>query len=127
MQKLENTIVPSLIAGAVGSGIYMLIYGNQEIDVPLGPLDVPVWAAVGATVAIGNAAGEVLTQYVLPMIPKNENFQKYEEMVIPPLMTGLSTHLAMRFLVSENTELVPSLAIGAGSSVGGKYVYGMFM
>jgi hypothetical protein len=125
MQKLENTIVPSLIAGAAGAGIYFLMYGNPGVNIPLGPLELPSWAAVGATVAIGNVGGEILTQYILPLIPKVKDYQSLEEMVVPPALAGVSTYLAMRFLVSENTELIPALAVGTGGSIGGKYIYGM--
>lgn len=127
-KKIENTLVPSLFAAGVGAGAYYFMYGSQEIEsVPLGPLNVSLPIAVGGTVFIGNVAGEILTQFILPMLPEDEQFKKIQEMVVPPAITGLSTFLSMRILVSENTELLPAILLGGGSSIGGKYIYGYTM
>ncbi len=123
MKKLENTIVPSLIAGGVGAGLFVLLYGNPGMDIPLGPIDVPAIVAVGATVAIGNAAGELLTQYVVPYIPQSKTFEKIEDVAIPVGMAGLSTYLAMRFLINSDIDFLPPLIVGGGGSLGGALVY----
>lgn len=127
-KKIENTIVPSLFAAGVGAAAYYFMYGNQGIEtVPLGPLNVSLPIAVGATVFIGNTAGEVLTQFVLPMLPDDQKFKGIQEAAVPPAMAGLGVFLSMRMLVSENTEIIPSVLLGAGSSIGGKYIYGYTM
>lgn len=125
LDKLKNSVIPSALAGASAVGIYYLLYGDISTPVPFGPMEMPVWGAIGGSVAVGNMVGEITTEFVLPMIPKNEKFQGYEEKIVPPVLSGLGSYLAMRFLVSENTSLFESMAIGAGGSIAGKYIYGI--
>ena len=126
LEKLKNSIVPSVFAGATSVGIYYLLFFFFLVtEVPFGPISLPVWGAVAGACTLGNMAGEVLTEFVLPMIPKNESLQKYEDMVIPPAISGLATYLTMRFLVSNNTKPLESVILGSGGSVLGSYVYGM--
>lgn len=128
LDKIKNTLVPSAFAGAASVGIYYFLFDKEAIGitVPFGPLEVPAWAALGGSVALGNMAGEILTDYVLPMIPKNENFQKYESTIIPPVLSGLASFGIMRTLVSPSTEFQTAFIVGAGGSVAGNYVYGMW-
>lgn len=126
LDKLKKSVVPSLFAGGVSVGLTYLLYDkNLMMPVPFGPLEVPAFVAIGGSCTIGNMAGEVLTEFVLPMIPKNESFQKYEEAIIPPVLAGASTYLAMKFLISDNANFQNSFVIGAGGSVVGSRIYGM--
>ena len=125
LDKIKKTIVPSLFAGAASAGIFYVMYGAEifSANVYIAGMQVPSYAAVGLSSALGTVAGEVLTEFVLPMIPSNQSFKKYEDLVIPPAIAGLATYGVMRFMISENTEFVNSVLIGAGGAVGGKYVY----
>lgn len=126
LEKLKKSIYPSVLAGAAGIGVYYFLFDSDLMTaVPFGPINVPVSLAVGGSVLIGNMAGELLTNFVLPLIPKNEMFQNYEEMVIPPALASLSTYLTMKILVSEDTQVLPALVTGGAGSIAGKYVYGM--
>jgi hypothetical protein len=124
LEKLKNSFVPSLFAGAVSVGIHWGFYGSEFQQINLGPLMVPTFVAVGVTSVIGNMGGEILTQWVLPMIPKNETIHNLEENIIPPVLSGGATWLALKVLVNDDAQLLPAFIIGAAGSVGGKYIYG---
>lgn len=126
LEKLKNSLVPSLFAGVAGVGIYYFLYDHDLMtQIPFAGIEVPVSLAVGGSVMLGNMAGEILTQYVLPLIPKNENVQPYEEYIIPPLVAAASSYLVMRTLVSEDTHILPALVTGGSGSYIGKIIYGM--
>lgn len=126
IEKLKNTLVPSIFAGAVGTAAFYFIYDHELMaKIPFAGTELPVGLTVGLTVGLGNMAGEVLTQFVLPLIPKNEMFQNYEEHIVPPILAGLGSFAAMKILVSENTLFLPAMVVGASGSVGGKYLYSM--
>ena len=126
VDKLKNALIPSAFAGAASVGVYYIIAG-QDLSgtVPFASFEVPIWGAVAGSSALGTLGGEILTEFVLPMIPKNQEFAQIEEHVIPPVAAGLTTYAAMNLLVSSNTSFINAFIIGSGGSVGGKYLYGM--
>lgn len=125
--KIKESVIPSVITGAIGAGVYYFMYnipGMENIKVPFGPLELSPIMAIGAASGLGNLVGETATHFVLPHIQSMGLVQK-EEFIVPPILSGVSTYLVSRFMVSENAELLPTFLIGAGSSAGAKYVYGM--
>lgn len=123
VEKLKNVFVPSLFAGAASAGLYYLLIDHDiSTDVPFAGMDVPVWAAVAGSSAIGTMIGEVASEFITPMITKSETLQGLEHTVLPPALAGLGSYLAFRFLVSDQTSITNALIIGAGGSVVGGYV-----
>lgn len=126
-QRFKNAIMPSLLSGAIGGTIYYFMYNSPEmgaIKIPFGPIELAPYMAVGGAVATGTLAGEILTQFVLPYF-QGSGFEGVEEFVIPPAMAGLGSYGAMKLLIG-GSEMLPIMALGAGSSVGAKYIYGAF-
>lgn len=125
-QKLKNSVVPSLISGAIGTGVYYFMYGTatQGITVPFGPLQISPMLAVGGGVAMGTLVGEVATEFVLPKI-QGAGYNGYEEMAIPPVLSGLGSWLAVKMLVTKDAEFMTPFLLGAASSSLGKTVYGV--
>lgn len=127
IEKLKESAIPSLLTGVVAGGIYYLMYnqpGFGNIKIPVGPIELNPMMAVGTVAAIGNLAGETATHFVLPHF-QNMGLVGREELIVPPVLSGLGTYLGARFLISENAEFLTTAAIGAGASVGSKYIYGM--
>jgi hypothetical protein len=126
LQKLEQVFVPSLFAGASSIAIFYLLYDkNISVEVPFASMAVPAYAAIGTTVALGNMAGEVVSEFIIPKLNKNPMFLNMEDKIVPPVTTGLASYLAMRTLVSSETNFGQAFVLGAASSVTGKYVNSM--
>lgn len=124
MNKLENTLVPSLLAGAIGAGVTYFMYPSAGVKIPFGPLELDPFIATGLAVGLGNMGGEILTQYVMPYIPKNQSFANLEEKVVPAITAGLATY-GLAYVLTGGADLKTAMLIGGGSSVASKYVYGM--
>lgn len=121
IQKLKDATIPSLYASAASVGLYyVLIDKDISSKVPFMNQTIPVWAAVAGSSFIGGEIGSLLTEYVGPKIPM---LQEGGEIIIPPAMAGISTWLAMRTLISENTEFKNAFLIGAGGNFIGDTIY----
>jgi hypothetical protein len=92
--------------------------------VPIGPLQLSPMLAVGGGIAAGTLVGEVATEFVLPKI-QGSGYSNYEEMAIPPILSGVGSWLALKMLVSKDAEFMTPFLLGAGSSSLGKTVYGV--
>jgi hypothetical protein len=125
-QKLKNSIVPSLISGAIGTGVYYFIFGSatQSITVPFGPIQLSSMYAVGGGIAVGTLVGEVATEFVLPKI-QGSGYSSYEEMAVPPVLSGLGSWLTMKMLITKDAQFMTPFLLGAASSSLGKTVYGV--
>jgi hypothetical protein len=123
-QKIKNSVIPSVVSGAIGTGIYYFMYGNPGVTVPFGPIQLNPMFAVGAGITVGTLVGEIATEFVLPKI-QGSGYSNYEEMVIPPVLSGLGTHLALKMLVTSEAEFITPFVMGAAASSLGKTVYGM--
>ena len=134
-QRAKNAIMPSLMSAAVGTAAYYFIYGSIDVKLPYGPIQLAPHFAVGASVGIGTFVGEIGTQFVLPMV-QGTSYQSMEEFIIPPALAGLGSFLALKTFVAGlgsllalktfvgGDEMMPIVLLGAGSSIGAKYLYG---
>lgn len=127
VDKLKETFIPSILTGAIGAGAYYFMYnqpGMMSMKVPFGPIELnPIFAVAGSAM-VGNLVGETATHFILPYV-QSYGTVAHEELIVPPVLSGISTYLAARFMVSENAEILPTFLIGGGSSVASKYIYGM--
>lgn len=126
-QRLKNAMLPSLLSGAIGGAVYYFMYNTPEmgaIKVPFGPIELTPFMAVGGAVAAGTLVGELSTQFVLPWV-QGSGYQAMEEFAIPPALAGVGSVAAMKLLIGGD-EMLPIFLLGAGSSVGAKYIYGGF-
>ena len=126
MDKLKEIFVPSLIASGVSLVLYKVVLNeNLGEQIPVMDSVYPAYLVLGGTAFLGNVAGEFLSDVVIPKIPKIEALGSIQDAIVPPSITGLSTYGVMRFAISEDTSFKHSFLLGAGSSVIGKYIYGM--
>jgi hypothetical protein len=119
-QKLRDEFAPSILTGVVGyvGARYIFNLNNFNVPTPIGDSNGAVVAGVGAM--MGHLAGEVSKDTVLSYLPNNE-YVNAESRLVSPALAGLGTYAVFRLGVSENTEFINSFALGAGSSVAGKY------
>lgn len=128
--KLKKVFIPSLVTGATAAGLLLLLDGQNTSSVVnfLG-MEVPAYGMIAGAATIGNMAGEVLTDVVLPYAERgmSKDVLKIEDMVIPPALSGLSTYGAVRFLTNlQDVPLMNVGLLGAGSSVVGNYIYNAY-
>lgn len=126
LDTVKKVFVPSIFTGIGSIGIYyLLVDSDLGVQIPLGSMSLPAWAVVGGSATVGNMIGEVASEVITPMIAGKGSYQKYEDAILPPVLSGLGTYLVFKMFVSDQTSLVNSILIGAGGSVAGKYIYGM--
>lgn len=124
LQKLKDSTIPSAFSAVAGVGVYyLLVDGDLTSSVPFANMNLPVWGAVAGSVFIGSEVGELLNSFVVPKIPYIKDLTDETSMVIPPVSAGLSTYLAMRLLISSETEFKNSFIIGAGANLVGQLAY----
>jgi hypothetical protein len=89
---------------------------------------VPLYMAAGAAGIGASLAGDILHEWVLPHIPKNQKFSKSESAVISPLLTA-GSYIGMYYLLNPGSidELgMFNLAVqGVAADFGATYVMGM--
>ena len=124
MEKVKEEVVPGLFAGGIAAAATMYLGGGSAyVNFPLiGNIPVPL--ALGGVAAAGHITGAIATDYVLPSLQGNTYFEG-EDKIIPPLMAGGATALAMKLLISPNSDIQTSVIFGAGSSAAGIYAYDM--
>lgn len=126
IQKLKDATIPSVYSSVASLGLYyVLIDGNLSMSIPFANTTLPAYGAILGASFIGAEVGSLATEFVAPKIPVLKDFQGVESMVVPATMAGLSTFLAMRMLISPETELKQSFIIGAGGSLIGQNLYNM--
>ncbi len=127
VEKLKRALIPSAFAGVISvGGYYFLVDSDLTRPLPFLNMQVPTWAAVGVSSAVGGIAGSLVADFVMPYISQNQTLNKIEDMVLPPVAAGLGTVAAMKFMIDQRVELWPSFLVGAVGEVGGKYVYNYF-
>lgn len=124
IQKLKNATVPSVYSSIASLGLYYVLVDNDlNVQVPLGNMVVPAWAAVGVSSFIGAEIGSLATEFVAPKIPMLKDFEGVEKTVVPAALAGLSTYLVMKTLVSPDIHMRDSIIIGAGGNLIGQTLY----
>lgn len=127
IEKLKDATIPSLFAGVASVGVYyILIDGSLTAQVPFMNTTIPVYGAIAGATFVGAEIGELITQSgLLNNIPMIKDVQGIERGVLSPVTSGLGTWLAMRTLISPETDFKNAFIIGAGGDFVGKYAYGM--
>jgi hypothetical protein len=123
MEKLKETIIPGLIAGGSSLLIYKFVFGGsltgEYVEFMGKPTEVSYLLA--GTVAASEVAGKFLTEFVTPHLPEYGSLKKYEDVIVPPALTGLATYGMLRTFVTSETNLMNAVVLGSGSSVIGGY------
>ena len=126
IQKLKDATIPSIYSSVASLGLYyVLVDGNLTMKVPFANTELPIYGAILGASFIGSEVGSLATEFVAPKIPLIKDFEGVEQMVIPAALSGLSTYLAMRMLISSETDFKQAMLIGAGGNLIGQNIYNM--
>lgn len=122
-EKLRDELVPSVASGAIGVLASSFILGvDLSMSLPVGSMTLPAWAAIGGVIAGADLVSYASHDYVLEKIPSLQRFATYENRLLAPVLSGVATYGLFRTAVSPDVSLTNSFLLGAGSTVGGKYV-----
>jgi len=120
-QKISEDAVPSLISGGIALLAYNMIFGESITDsIAFGGGSAPAWAIIGGGVFGSQLVGNVLQNQVLSYI-QTPSLAGTEGMIVKPLLAGGTLYGLFRFGVSEDTNLLQTVGLGAGSVIAGQY------
>lgn len=126
IQKLKDATVPSIYSSVASLGLYyVMVDGNLTMKVPFALTELPIYGAILGSSFIGSEIGSLATEFVAPKIPLVKDFEGLEMMAVPAALSGLSTWLAMKMLISSETEFKQAFIIGAGGNLIGQNIYNM--
>ena len=121
----EYLIKPAIVGGIAAAGSMFLIDGATRV--PFFGLDLSAPVAIGGAVAVGNVAASLSHDYVLGMLPGNdEKMIQWQSALLGPALTGAASVLAANATIGSFTDsaaMFQLFALGAGSQVAGTYVY----
>ena len=124
--KLTTYLVkPAIVGGIAAAGSMFLIDGAARV--PFFGMDMSAPVAIGGAVAVGNIAASLSHDYVLKMLPGNdEKMIAWESAILGPALTGAASVLAANMTIGSitgSTAMFQLFALGAGSQVAGSYVF----
>ncbi len=119
MQLLEKGLLTGAIAGMAGA----LMFGTDNIVIMGKSVPGVLPMAVGA--AAGSMVGDLAHMYILPQIPHNQKYEKMESATISVAAAAAGTYVASSLF--GPVQVVPSLALGAGSYVAADWAYANYI
>jgi len=128
MEKIKDEIGQSVASGIVGVAIAQLALDvDLGMKIPFMGSTIPVWGALGLTIAGADALAYASHDFIVEKIPYLQNIGNVENRVAAPLLSGIATYGLLATTVSPNIALVSTMALGAGASMGGRYGYQTIM
>ena len=122
-----DKLLEAASSGLVTYGAVYLILGNYGTVALPGGMEVSPAAGMALTVA----SADLAASYISDEVEKMNSADQFDESIrgaIKPAMTGLASVAAGRLLIGQyaDTSAMAKVAgLGAGSSVGGKYIADM--
>ena len=121
-EKIKADSLPALVSAGFGLLGYNMIFGESITDsVPFFGGSAPAWIVVGGGVFASDLVGNILQNDVLTMLPQSPSYAKIEGMLVRPVITGASLYGLFRLGVSDQTDLIRTFGLGAGSAIAGTY------
>ena len=125
--KLTTYLIkPAIVGGIAAAGSMCLIDGAARV--PFFGMDMSAPIAIGGAVAVGNIAASLSHDYVLKMLPGNDDPKniEWQSALLGPVLTGGASVLAANMTIGSitgSTAMFQLFALGAGSQVAGSYVF----
>lgn len=118
--KLSEQFLHPVVVGVLGYfGAHMAGDGNKVVTTFGMEQSLPSY--IGLVTAASSLAGESLKQWVLPMLPNNQNYSSLESTFLQPGLTGLVDGTALFLLTGS--RFMEGAVIGAASEIAGGYLY----
>lgn len=128
LEKIKDEAGQSVASGIIGVIIAQVALDvNLGMKIPFMGTAIPVWGALGLTIAGADALAYASHDFIVEKIPYLEKLGNIENRVAAPLISGLATYGLLTATVSSNVSLLSTMALGGGSSILGRYGYGMII
>ena len=123
-QKLSKYLVKPLLYSAAGAVASAIVTGGTDFYVDVMGTQMNALWFIGGACGVSSIVSDVAGDYLLPLIPGNENFTRTETSLINLGLNGASVYgiLVLTGTTDMSNVLVP-LGIRAASAVAGEYVY----
>lgn len=115
----KEWVTKGAATGIIAGIARMLLFEDKSLFVAR--VRVPGAIAMGIGAAAGSVGTNLAHQYILPMIPHNQKYEKMESAAIALVASGLGTYAATNLL--GNAAFGPAFAVGAGSYLAGDYAW----
>jgi len=123
MEKIKEIILPSVLTGVFATSAYKFIL-KEDISEPINFLSysTPAYIGITATVGLAAMASEFIEEIIVPHIPKLNNYQHIQDMIVPPTITGVTTYGAIKLINGADPSFKEAFLLGAGSNIAAKYI-----
>ena len=126
MDRIKEDLKPATISSLFAIGAYRLIWGQDLMSpVPFFNYALPGFATIGLTIFSSHLLGNILKDYIVPLIPENAYISQ-ESSLIKPAISGTATYFLFNGLAVD-PGIMNSVGLGAGSVFLGDYVNNHFM
>lgn len=123
MEKLKDELIPSIASGAVGVLASSFLLGvDLSTNLTVGNMNIPAWVAIGGVISASDLVAYVSHDFFLEKLPALQGFATYENRLLAPVLSGASSYLLFRTAISADTSITNAVLLGAGSTIGGKYI-----
>ena len=127
---INKYVVGPAISGAVGTGLFMLVYGNTG-KLMVGPMKMTMGPAFafGTSIAAADIVGTAISS-VISESTQVAQLDTAQKMLITPTITGLSTVAMVTALIAAPKNISGAAQVfmlGAGANVGAQYTNTLLM
>lgn len=105
---------------------YVVTGDNAGRTINVLGMDLPGVAVIGLGGAAGSLTADMAHQWIFPLIPNNEKYDRAEAAALSVGAAGAGCYIASS-LLGPSPALLPSIAIGSGSFIASDYVYHNFV
>jgi len=124
-EKIVEDLFPALVSGAISVLGYTFLFGESAMSpIEVFGLNIPAGALIFSTTFGSHLVSNVLENNVLDLL-KSEKASLLG-MAAKPVLGGLAQY-GLIMVINGNAEFMNSFLLGAGSIVGGEYVYDSFL
>ena len=123
-QKLSKYLIKPLLYGAAGAVASAIVIGGTDfyVDVMGRPMNA-LWF-IGGACGVSSIVSDVARDYLLPLIPGNENFTRTETSLVNLGLNGASVYGIMLLTgTTDASNLLVPFGVGAASAVVGEYAW----
>lgn len=128
--KFKDDLVKAAVCGTTGAlGAYIFLGETAgSARVPFTNLQLPTAAVAGVACAGASVVSDVAHDFVLPHINKSDKLTTVESSLLQIGTSGLATSgLLIYGSGAPASNFMNCFALGAGSAIGGTYIYDKFI
>jgi len=127
-ELLHKYMMQPAFSGAVGTAIFMGVYGNQGV-LKMGSIAMSPAFVFGLSIAAGDAVGTAVTDAISES-NKVAQLDVAQKQLIKPMVTGAITLATLSMFVAPPRDLASAgkiIALGGASNIGGGYLHDIVM